>query len=32
VVITTLSSGEGVIEDLAPRRTALSRTRSEVGT
>jgi len=32
VVITTLPGGEGVIEEVAPRRTALSRTRSEVGT
>jgi ribosome biogenesis GTPase len=32
VTITTLPSGEGVIEEVAPRRTALSRTRSEVGT
>jgi ribosome biogenesis GTPase len=32
VTITTLSGAEGVIENVAPRRTALSRTRSEVGT
>jgi ribosome biogenesis GTPase len=32
VTITTLPGGEGVIEKVAPRRTALSRARSEVGT
>src|SRR5690348_16736656 len=32
VVITPLSAGEGVIEAVAPRRTTLARTRSEVGT
>jgi ribosome biogenesis GTPase len=32
VTITTLPGGEGVIEEVAPRRTALSRTRSEAGT
>jgi ribosome biogenesis GTPase len=31
VVITPLSGGEGVIEAVAPRRTTLARTRSEVG-
>jgi ribosome biogenesis GTPase / thiamine phosphate phosphatase len=32
VMITTLPGGEGVIEEVAPRRTALSRARSEAGT
>jgi ribosome biogenesis GTPase len=31
-MITTLPGGEGVIEEVAPRRTALSRARSEAGT
>jgi ribosome biogenesis GTPase len=32
VVVTRLGPGEGVIEEVLPRRTALSRMRSEVGT
>src|SRR5262249_10169843 len=32
VVISTLPGGEGVIEEVAPRRTALARARSEAGT
>jgi ribosome biogenesis GTPase len=32
VTITTLPGGEGVIEAVMPRRTALARTRSELGT